>query len=87
MPINSLFSGRDQWQAKRQSAIALLLFVAALAGYGQSAAPPSPPPPLPVTISQPIARSIVEWDVYTGRTAPMERVACYLQARHRAPGW
>jgi len=52
-----------------------------------------PPPPLPqVTVSQPVARDVVEWDEYTGRLEAVEsvevraRVNGYLQSIHFTDG-
>lgn len=52
-----------------------------------------PPPPLPqVTVSQPVAREVVEWDEYTGRLEAVEsvevraRVNGYLQSIHFTDG-
>lgn len=52
-----------------------------------------PPPPLPqVTVSQPVARNVVEWDEYTGRLEAVEsvevraRVNGYLQSVHFTDG-
>lgn len=52
-----------------------------------------PPPPLPqVTVSQPVARNVVEWDEYTGRLEAVEsvevraRVSGYLQSVHFTDG-
>jgi multidrug efflux system membrane fusion protein len=66
------------------TAAAVLLF---LAGGCQKAgqAPPAPPP-APVTVSQPVARDVVEWDEYQGRMDAVDmvevraRVTGYLQS-------
>jgi RND family efflux transporter MFP subunit len=56
----------------------------------QQAAPPPPPPK--VTVSQPVAREVVEWDEYTGRLEAVEsvevraRVSGYLQSVHFTDG-
>src|SRR6266511_2902408 len=50
--------------------------------------PSSPPPPPKVTVSQPVAREVIEWDEYTGRLEAVEsvevraRVSGYLQSVH-----
>jgi RND family efflux transporter MFP subunit len=53
----------------------------------------APPPPLPqVTVSQPVARDVTEWDEYTGRLEAVEsvevraRVSGYLQSVHFTDG-
>jgi membrane fusion protein, multidrug efflux system len=55
-------------------------------GCQKSAQPPPVPPPVPVTVSQPAARDIIEWDEYQGRMDAVEmvevraRVTGYLQS-------
>jgi RND family efflux transporter MFP subunit len=57
----------------------------------QPAATPPPPPPK-VTVSQPVARHVVESETYTGRLEAVEavdiraRVSGYLQSRHFTDG-
>lgn len=53
----------------------------------------TPPPPLPqVTVSQPVARDVVEWDEHTGRLEAVDavevraRVSGYLQSVHFTDG-
>jgi RND family efflux transporter MFP subunit len=59
---------------------------AALAACGSDPAPPPPPPA--VTMAQPLAKSITDWDEYTGRVEAVEavevraRVSGYLQSIH-----
>src|SRR6266511_4035925 len=54
--------------------------------------PSSPPPPPKVTVSQPVAREVIEWDEYTGRLEAVEsvevraRVSGYLQSVHFTDG-
>lgn len=43
------------------------LAIAAVSGFGGNEAQADAPPPPNVTVSQPLERSIVEWDDYTGR--------------------
>jgi len=69
----------------------LLLFLLLAACQQPQAA--LPPPPLPqVTVSQPVAREVVEWDEYTGRLEAVEsvevraRVNGYLQSVHFTDG-
>lgn len=69
----------------------LWLFV--LLAACQQAQTALPPPPLPqVTVSQPVAREVVEWDEYTGRLEAVEsvevraRVNGYLQSIHFTDG-
>src|SRR5271154_1830747 len=55
-------------------------------GCEKSAQPPSAPPPAPVTVSQPVARDVIEWDEYQGRMDAVDmvevraRVTGYLQS-------
>jgi RND family efflux transporter MFP subunit len=66
----------------RLSLVGLVLLLAAC--QQQQAAPPPPPPK--VTVSQPVAREVVEWDEYTGRLEAVQsvevraRVSGYLQS-------
>jgi RND family efflux transporter MFP subunit len=67
-----------------------LFFLLAACQQPQAAAPP---PALPqVTVSQPVAREVVEWDEYTGRVEAVEsvevraRVSGYLQSVHFTDG-
>jgi RND family efflux transporter MFP subunit len=66
----------------RLSFIGLVFLLAAC--QQQQAVPPPPPPK--VTVSQPVAREVVEWDEYTGRLEAVEsvevraRVSGYLQS-------
>jgi RND family efflux transporter MFP subunit len=52
----------------------------------------TPPPPPQVTVSQPVARAVIEWDGYTGRLEAVEsvevraRVSGYLQSVHFTDG-
>jgi membrane fusion protein, multidrug efflux system len=52
----------------------------------------TPPPPPQVTVSQPVARDVIEWDAYTGRLEAVEavdvraRVSGYLQSVHFTAG-
>ncbi len=61
---------------------AAALFVLA-GGCQKSAQPPPPPPPVPVTVSQPLARDVIEWDEYQGR---MDAVAM-VEVRARVTGY
>jgi RND family efflux transporter MFP subunit len=73
----------------RLSFVGFVLLLAAC--QPQQAAPPPPPPPQ-VTVSQPVLREVVEWDVYTGRLEAVEsvevrsRVSGYLQSVHFTDG-
>jgi multidrug efflux system membrane fusion protein len=55
-------------------------------GCQKSGPPPATPPPAPVTVSQPAARDVVEWDEYQGRMDAVDmvevraRVTGYLQS-------
>jgi len=69
----------------------LALTALALLAACKPAAPPPPGPP-PVTVAQPEAREIMEWDEYTGRFTAVEsveirpRVTGYLQKVHFKDG-
>jgi RND family efflux transporter MFP subunit len=58
----------------------------------QQSTPTVSPPPPKVTVSQPVARNVVEWEEYTGRLEAVEsvevraRVNGYLQAVHFKDG-
>jgi len=60
---------------------AALFFLAG--GCQKSAQPPPAPPPVPVTVSQPVARDVIEWDEYQGR---ME-AAAMVEVRARVTGY
>ncbi len=68
---------------KWAGAAALMLLAG---GCQKSAQSSSAPPPAPVTVSQPVARDVVEWDEYQGRMDPVDmvevraRVTGYLQS-------
>jgi RND family efflux transporter MFP subunit len=72
--------------------LALVGFVLLLAACQPQQAVPPPPPPPQVTVSQPVLREVVEWDVYTGRLEAVEsvevrsRVSGYLQSVHFTDG-
>ena len=52
----------------------------------------APPPPPPVTVSQPLQKSITEWDEYTGRFTAVEtveiraRVSGFIESIHFQDG-
>jgi RND family efflux transporter MFP subunit len=60
------------------------VFLLAACQQQQAATPPPPPPQ--VTVSQPVARKVIEWDEYSGRLEAVEsvevraRVSGYLQS-------
>jgi len=62
-----------------------------LAGCKQPASPAAPPPPT-VSVLQPVAREVIEWDEYTGRLESPEtveiraRVSGYLDKVHFKEG-
>lgn len=62
----------------------LLLFAVTLSGCGdkQPAAQAAPPPP-PVTVTQPVKRTVTDWDEFTGRFEAVEEV----QVRARVGGY
>jgi len=51
----------------RAPAFAIVLFFGVLAGCDNKQASNAPPPPPSVTVSQPLQKTITEWDEYTGR--------------------
>jgi RND family efflux transporter MFP subunit len=63
-----------------------------LLGACQQPPAATPPPPPKVTVSQPVAREVTEWDEYTGRLEAVEsvevraRVNGYLQSVHFTEG-
>jgi membrane fusion protein, multidrug efflux system len=68
----------------RPYAIAGLLVAAfALSGCGQPTSQASAPPPPPVTVAQPVKRTVTDWDEYTGRFEAVEEV----QVRPRVGGF
>jgi RND family efflux transporter MFP subunit len=75
---------------KESSAIAALLSALLFEGCGKHVAPTAPPPT--VTIVQPVARDVVEWDEYIGRLESPEtvevraRVSGYLDKVHFKEG-
>jgi RND family efflux transporter MFP subunit len=75
--------------ASRYALIGLLLLLTACT---QPTAPTSSPPPPKVTVSQPAARDVVEWNEYTGRLEAVESVEVkayvngYLQSVHFKDG-
>jgi membrane fusion protein, multidrug efflux system len=62
------------------------VFLLLAGGCQKSAQPPAAPPPVPVTVSQPVARDVIEWDEYQGRMDAVgtvevrARVTGYLQS-------
>jgi membrane fusion protein, multidrug efflux system len=66
--------------------VSIMALVLVAGGCHKSAPPPQTPPPVPVTVSQPVARDVTEWDEYQGRMDAVEmvevraRVTGYLQS-------
>jgi RND family efflux transporter MFP subunit len=74
------------------SRCALIGLIFLLTACTQPSAPTSSSPPPKVTISQPVARDVVEWEEYTGRLEAVQsvevraRVSGYLQSVHFKDG-
>ncbi len=68
--------------------LAAALLLSACSGGGEAEAPPPPP----VTVAQPLAQEVVDWDDYVGRFEAVEsvevkpRASGYLQAAHFRDG-
>ena len=82
--------GSDQFVKKhdlvrpRHGAIAGLLAVAvALTGCGQPTSQAAAPPAPPVTVAEPVKRTVTDWDEFTGRFEAVEEV----QVRPRVGGY
>jgi RND family efflux transporter MFP subunit len=65
------------------AATALLVAGLALAGCDKPASQAAAPPPAPVTVAQPVKRTVTDWDEYTGRFEAVEEV----QVRPRVGGF
>lgn len=70
----------------------LLSLTALVAACSGEPPPPAAPPPPEVTVAQPLAREITDWDEFTGRLTAVEsvevraRVSGYVQQVHFAEG-
>src|ERR1700743_335381 len=60
-----------------------IVLAASLAGCGQSAPPPAAAAAPPVTVAQPVKRTVTDWDEFTGRFEAVEEV----QIRPRVGGY
>jgi multidrug efflux system membrane fusion protein len=60
-----------------------MLFALALAGCDEKAQSQAAPPPLPVTVAQPVKRTVTDWDEFTGRFEAIQEV----QVRARVGGF
>ena len=67
--------------SNRLSGVAALLIALLFAGCGKRVAPTAPPPT--VTVVQPVARDVIEWDEYIGRLESPETV----EVRARVNGY
>src|SRR4051794_11808635 len=63
--------------------VGLLAAAFVLTGCGQPASQASAPPPAPVTVAQPVKRTVTDWDEFTGRFEAMQEV----QIRARVGGF
>ena len=76
----------------RASPYALSGLLLLLTACTQQSTPTVSPPPPKVTVSQPVARNVVEWEEYTGRLEAVQsvevraRVSGYLQSVHFKDG-
>ena len=78
------FVKRHDFVSPRPRVIAGLLAAAVgLAGCGQPTSQASAPPPAPVTVAQPVKRTVTDWDEFTGRFEAVEEV----QVRARVGGF
>src|SRR3954462_11443246 len=78
------FVKRHDFVSPRPRVIAGLLAAAfGLAGCGQPTPQASAPPPAPVTVAQPVKRTVTDWDEFTGRFEAVEEV----QVRPRVGGF
>ena len=79
----------EQWarivdfRSLRGLAPLLVLFAGALSGCDEKPAAQAAVPPLPVTVAQPVKRTITDWDEFTGRFDAVESV----QVRARVGGF
>src|SRR5665213_4157640 len=60
----------------------IVLLALALSGCGDKAPPPAAATPAPVTVAQPVKRTVTDWDEFTGRFEAVEEV----QVRARVGG-
>src|SRR5882672_10884592 len=67
----------------RAPAFAIVLLSGVLAGCDTKPASNAPPPPPSVTVSQPLQKTITEWDEYTGRFEALATV----EVRARVSGF
>lgn len=63
--------------------LAVLLVALSTACVGESQEVNAPPPPPQVTVATPLQKPVVDWDEYTGRFLPVERV----EVRARVDGY
>ncbi|OKO67728.1 efflux RND transporter periplasmic adaptor subunit [Bradyrhizobium sp. AS23.2] len=78
------FVQKHDFVLPRLCAIAALIVAGvALAGCDKSASQAAAPPPAPVTVAQPVKRTVTDWDEFTGRFEAVEEV----QVRPRVGGF
>ena len=75
---------KHEFVQPRHYALAGLLAASfALTGCGQPTSQAAAPPPAPVTVAQPVKRTVTDWDEFTGRFEAVEEV----QVRPRVGGF
>ena len=96
-PAGILYTAQEAYKSMRALSHRILpcvlvgVCVLLAACESQQATTPPPPPPQ-VTVSQPVARDVVEWDEHSGRLEAVEsvevraRVSGYLQSVHFTDG-
>jgi RND family efflux transporter MFP subunit len=69
--------------ARASQVVVMVALAAALAGCSEQKPPQAAAAALPVTVAQPVKRTVTDWDEFTGRFEPLEEV----QVRARVGGY